>query len=297
MKIRALYTLLALVLVVGLAGCKAGSMTQSTVELPPVKSIQESDLSDDQLLALAAVVNRMRGRPNLENAVFDPDQDMMISESGFSYDNMELTNTILLGAESVKLADGKFSSVLEGLFLFRDDLGRRAGARFAVKYYTLPAKGILISDARVSPEGIAYPKVEVYTVLQSAIDITTVKFDNYETLYRTVVEKSFPMTFTSADERQYGDKDKYLVFVFCKDRVSPMADFKIEGTPKIKPLYANINGWPVGVFGAKFKPGSPMSKFKFTVTYNPAPDSGGSTVVVGRFENKLYQQEEKTASN
>ncbi len=282
-----------------MSGCISHSKYISNIKVPPIIPLEESDLLPDQQLVMAAIVERLRGNPDVEGVTFVPDGRMVFGDTIFKYEAFAVTHVALFDYQAEMVEAGRVASSVDGSFLFTDAFGRRAGCLFSVLYdYT--KDGISIYECVAMPIAVDFPTTEAYIVPTSALEeqANSAKFDSFLSLYTTCVTHAIPMAYNKGEGRVETKTDLYTVVVFCMDRLLDSGSFDVSMTTErmgmghdiAKPLYVNFDGWRVAMFGANFKPGEQKATFFLRASYNSTPNNGGDSIVVGEFDGKPYSR-------
>lgn len=274
-----------------LTGCVAGSVTDRTVVLAPTLEMTDDDLTVDQQLVLASLIERLRGNGPAEQVSFDPGGLQATTEENFKYEGFEVSNLVITGYDVFPYGEGQSRAYLDGGLLFKDVLGRRAGVQFAVDYIIREDQLIILNSA-VTPRTPDHPEVQALIVPGNLEDVPAGEVENMADMYVWALDKAVPMNKATDGERF--EKAQYTILVFCMDRLRAEADFRVEvtqyksgGQQLGEMVYMGDRGWRTGVIIAEFTPNSPRSRFYIQAKYNADPENGGDTVLVGRFANKV----------
>ncbi len=263
-----------------------------TVEAPPVIDLASSEVSPDIKLAITAVIQRLRRIDTpIQGAVFDPAGQHKVGESGFNFDGFDATGIAITGYTASMLESDKAMAILEGIILFKDFLGRRAGTYFCLQYIA-SRDGISIVKSVATGLPPDFPRVESFLIAEDTLKANIAELKSFADYYLFVLENAEPMTY-GPDEKDTGDKEKYFIITFSKDRLFEESDLKMKVMDKpsqrgkviAKPVYLSDSGWRFIIAGGKFRPGSKSSKFYVTVIYNQEPKGHLPSIVVGEFEN------------
>ncbi len=268
-------------------------MRSPTLVMPPSVAIEDKDLTQDQQLIMAALINRMRGRGEIETVTFDKKGLHTVEEENFHYEGFETTGVILTGYMLKPEKDGNVRALLQGAFLFKDILNRRAGAEFVVGYI-IGKDSLNIIQSAVNIRTPAFPKTEAYFVPGKVKDLFDGGVRNMADLYLYALNHAVPMTYNDESTAKMKFENKnHSILVFSMDRMPGNAKFEVvmtkdpNGSSVIgESDYMVGQGFRVSLAQSKFKPDSPNSKFYIWATYNPDPERGSNDIVIGDFKNK-----------
>lgn len=290
------YILTTMLLIATLLPTAALAQGQSR-EAPPITDLAQADVSPDIKLAIAGVIQKLRGNnAPIEGVEFIAAGQHKVGESGFNYDGYDATGIAVTGYTATMVDDGKAMVILEGIILFKDVLMRRTGAYFCVQY--LASKdGISIKKSVTAGLPPDFPRVESFIISEDALRAGMGNLTTYADYYLYIIENAEPMAYgPNADST--GRKDKYFIVTFCKDRLfdESALNMKIMSRPMqrgktiAKPVFLNDSGWRFMIAGGRFRPGARSAKFYVTVSYKQDPKSYLPEMVVGEFENVKQEQ-------
>ncbi|QGY40258.1 hypothetical protein GM415_08995 [Pseudodesulfovibrio cashew] len=286
-------SLIILVLIASMTGCVSSNTNINRSQLDPtVIPISEDDYTEDQIQVMAAIVNRLRGQEVQLNATFDPAGKHSVGEKDFKYAGFELTNTILTGYNVVSTGQDTALALLEGAFLFKDVIDRRAGVQFKVQY-TITKQGMTILNSSAVTRTQSFPVVEAYILPGELHEVLVDDIENVADLYLYAIQNAIPLNSEKSDAQGF-KKGDYTILAFCKDRLAPWSKFSVvmarykNGRSVIgeEAIYLESHGFRVALIEAQFTPGSLRSKFYINAKYNPTPSLVNKDIVVGEFLNK-----------
>lgn len=288
-------TLLILIVLLAsvMTGCVSSGKKTVRPEIDPmIVTISEDDYTEDQVQVMAAIVNRLRGQDVQLRATFNSTGKHTSKDEDFNYAGFELTNTILTGYTVVPIGKDTALALLEGAFLFKDVIDRRAGVQFKAEYI-ITRQGMNILNSSTVIRTQSFPVVETYILPGKLSDVLGDDIENVADLYLYAIQNAIPFNSGNPDGEGF-EKQDYTILTFCKDRLAPWSKFyvvmaaKKNGLSKIgeEAIYLQSNGFRVAMLEAKFTPDSWKSKFYIHARYNPDPKGGGDDIVIGEFLNK-----------
>ena len=283
-------SLVFVLLVLALAGCVSNGPVDRTVVVPPMLDLNMDDLLPDQQLVLASLIERLHGNGPVGSVIFEPAGVQATVEEEFKYEGFGLAGMVISGYDVKPFGEDAAAAYLDGGLLFKDELGRRVGVRFAVNYVVYEDR-IVIRDSAVTPRNPEFPNVQAFYLPGSFTEIPVGEVETMADLYVWTVNHAVPMG--SAVSGASFPEEEYTILVFCMDRLRPEASFEVAvtqskgGGMKLGDMeYIVDRGWRTGLIVAEFTPNSGRSRFYIRAKYNPAPEDGGQELLVGLFSNK-----------
>ncbi|BDQ38374.1 hypothetical protein SYK_27340 [Pseudodesulfovibrio nedwellii] len=295
------YTVLTILVLFSLAltACKMDGLG-STPPPPPPKKVQTPEVipvkqeqaPDDIKLVTSALLERLRGgKIAVENVTFDPAGRHAVGEKEFDYEGFDVQNVAVTGYETTVLNQGEVLVMLEGVFLFKDVINRRAGVYYAAQY-VVTKRSVNITKSVVVGIPPDFPRVETFFVKEKTFKAVASTLTSYMDYYLFAIENAEPMTY-GEDGSRTGIKSKYFIMTFCKDRLFQESSLAMKvtsraygaGTKLADAISINDSGWRILIAGGEFTPGSSKSRFYVGVTYKQDPTGYLPAVVVGEFAN------------
>lgn len=295
------YTVLTILVLFSLAltACKMDGLG-STPPPPPPKKVQTPEVipvkqeqaPDDIKLVTSALLERLRGgKIAVGNVTFDPAGRHAVGEKKFDYEGFDVQNVAVTGYETTVLNQGEVLVMLEGVFLFKDVINRRAGVYYAAQY-VVTKRSVNITKSVVVGIPPDFPRVETFFVKEKTFKAVASTLTSYMDYYLFAIENAEPMTY-GEDGSRTGIKSKYFIITFCKDRLFQESSLAMKvtsraygaGTKLADAISINDSGWRILIAGGEFTPGSSKSKFYVGVTYKQDPTGYLPAVVVGEFAN------------
>lgn len=274
------------------------------INIPDRFFVDKSKMPVDIKIVSAAMINALRRRGETPFVRFDPAALRDLEKETFNYEAFDVILTDITGFEAAKAGQDGVQGVLEGVFHFEDNTGRRASTYFAAKYRKT-RDGIAINKAGASRIAPYFPRVEAYFVPSDAFTKKQ-KLSGYEDLYAFALENALDMTPSREEMEAYKayqslsvwkkltetgktEKKKIAVIVFCLDRLSDVSRFEVKVTEAganstVKPSFINFDGWPVAIVAGEFVPDSWGATFDVSAYYYPEGKKG--SLLVGKFSNQ-----------
>jgi hypothetical protein len=291
-----------------LSGCGSTQYTDLAADPDFEINIPERYFASDEKtpadikLICSALLNKLRHRGETPFVRFDSIAGENVQKEEFKYEGFDVTHIDITGIEVKESAKNKTQGTLEGLFHFKDFVGRGAST-FFVADYIKTSNGITITKAGTDNVPSSFPRVQAFFVpIQAISKIKGTTLNGYWEMYAFALENAVNMTPTpkeiqayqsyqelSSGQKMTADKDmeleKYAVMVFCLDRLSEPERFEVVvPTSSVKPGYRDDNGWPMAVIPAEFVVDSLGKTFDILALYNPIGKS--EKILIGKFINQ-----------
>ncbi len=272
------------------------------IKIPERYFVSDEKTPADIKLICTAMLNKLRHRGETPFVRFESVAGENIQKEQFKYKGFDVTLIDITGIEIKESAKNQTQGTLEGLFHFKDFVGRGASTYFVTDYVKTP-DGITITKAGTTNMPPSFPRVQAFFVPVQAFSKTQGNtLNGYWEMYAFALKNAVNMTPTQNEIQAYqsyhelsswqkltADKDmvkeKYAVMIFCLDRLSEPERFEVViPTSNIKPGYKNDNGWPMAVIPAEFVADSWGKTFDILALYTPMGKS--EKILIGKFINQ-----------
>lgn len=288
---------------------------------PPDRIIQDISMQPAHVkFVIAAMVNKMRGnRDKIPEVTFDPKGKHAFYGPGFTYDDFNLYLTEITGYGIRNQKKNQAQLVIEGMFHFRDLIGRTSANYFAADY-TINNNKITINKSGTALIAPTIPDIEIYFVPKASFDGVAMKeISSFMDLYLHAVLNGFTMEPTQVERQNKESFDKLSTFkkmlstyeakpvdcyimVFCKDRLPPETSvemkitnnpptgwksfFEMGGKTLFETGYVYDKGWRAMIAGGIFPLDDLTNNFYINLQYNTDPESKSKTICVGTYTNQ-----------
>ena len=236
------------------------------------------DISTQDILTTGVLVPKAVGMALAGDAFSDPAAQVSFAKkpnaSGF------------LKANDAHLADLTLfeygNNQLNGMFVYMNDLGRRANYGFEITYKTTGTNQYLVQAVRISPFEPLMPRIEVYFVPAGQMSLKQMKAASVADLLRYARANTDRVT----RDAPAGPIRDYDVLAFCMERLMDGAGWELISTQKAGTSWSK-GGWHVAVVDATFSVnGRDPAVFQVFHTKAKKSVEGGKTMLVGTFTNQ-----------
>jgi hypothetical protein len=300
------------------------AQTTSIQEVIPERTIiQRKQLPSHCQFVLAAIVEQMRYHDRaVPEVVFDPAGRHALRDPQLDYNQFELFHIDIGKLTYPKSTKNRSVAELDGIFHFRDVVGRMTSAAFFSQYEIKRSGAIRVLRSNVSTITPTLPRVAAFFVPVDAMRRLQGQLKSFLDFFAAAAAYAVPMRPTAAEiaekekldklstwekmksgEVQVATEAEYVILVFCMERLAPEADFTVKvmktdsvvGPSLAHPIYFNDAGWRFAMLGGKAKLDSLMDRFFVFALYQPDPSIFEKPIMLGRFDSvKNYTRGSQT---
>jgi len=273
--------------------------TDLKISTPERTILDRESVPAETKMVCAAIINALRHREETPYVRFFSAAREKVQTEEFDYKEFDVARIDFTNIKTRKNSTDQTEGFVEGVFHFRDFVGRKTSLYFMAEYMGSPY-GIAINRAGVVQLPPKFPEVEAFFVPFEVFSKKPASFQSYGELYAFALKNGIGMEPSEADKKSfhayqklsYWDKKKakqkqgkMVVMVFCKDRLKDITRFEVAASQgDIKPGYLDKNGWPIALYAANFVPDSWGKTFDVMAFY--VPEDSEERYTVGKFTNR-----------
>lgn len=289
-----------------LTGCVSSGKYQNIpdgsdlkISTPGRIALDRESIPDEIKLVCSAIINTLRHREETPFVRFFSAAREEILKEGFNYEGFDVVRIDYTDIQTRKSGADQAEGFVEGVFHFEDLLGRRASLYFIAEYMGSPY-GITVNKGGVVRLPPSFPEVEAFFVPFDAFSKEQMTQQSYWELYAFALKNGIGMKPSEVEEKSFHayqklsywekrkvtqEKEKIVVMVFCKDRLTETARFEVAASQgNIKPGYLDKDGWPIAIYAGEFIPDSWDKTFDIMAFY--VPEENTERYTVGKFTNR-----------